>query len=138
MGGMGGGGAGLSEYAQGVSSMGAGLYHSGTDFVGQGWTPKRDVDPRLFVNAPRFHNGLQPLEFPAILQWGESVTPRGGGGQSVRVDARTSLDARGADPAAVKRIEAALAQHRRDMPRIIQHQMIEAKKGRLGRALIGG
>jgi hypothetical protein len=134
---LGGGGAGgLSEYAQGVSSMGAGLYHSGTDFVGQGWAPKRDTDPRLFMNAPRFHSGLQPLEFPAILQWGETVTPRGGR-QPIHVDARTSLDGRGADPAAVKRIEVALAQHRRDMPRIIQNTMLEAKKGRHGRALIG-
>lgn len=37
----------------------------------------RVVSPSLFVNAPRLHDGLKPDEFPAILQKGEGVTPKG-------------------------------------------------------------
>lgn len=33
-------------------------------------------DPRLFDGAPRFHSGLAPDEFPAILQRGERVVPK--------------------------------------------------------------
>jgi len=32
--------------------------------------------PSTFISAPRFHNGLRPDEFPAILQKGEEVTPK--------------------------------------------------------------
>ncbi|MBD9522423.1 phage tail length tape measure family protein [Ensifer sp. ENS02] len=34
------------------------------------------VSPLLFAGAPRLHSGLQPGEFPAILQKGEAVIPR--------------------------------------------------------------
>lgn len=40
-----------------------------------------------FIAAPRFHNGLKPDEFPAILQRGEEVVPKdqvGRGGASAR------------------------------------------------------
>ena len=37
----------------------------------------RTVDPIIFYNAPRLHQGLGPDEFPAILQRGEQVIPRG-------------------------------------------------------------
>jgi tape measure domain-containing protein len=43
----------------------------------------RQVQSDLFRNAPRLHNGLAADEFPAILQRGETVTPKGqaaGGG----------------------------------------------------------
>lgn len=46
----------------------------------------RMVSPALFMNAPRLHDGLKPDEFPAILQKGEGVTPKGqkgGGGGNV-------------------------------------------------------
>lgn len=33
------------------------------------------VDPSIFNHAPRFHNGLKPDEFPAVLQRGEEVVP---------------------------------------------------------------
>ena len=57
----------------------AAFFHSGTSYVG---TPSRMVHtpPGLFIDAPRLHSGLAPDEFPAILQRGERVTPRGGGG----------------------------------------------------------
>lgn len=58
-----------------------------------GTGPRRAVNPMLFMNAPRLHNGLRPDEFPAILQKGEEVlakdSPRnsknGGESQSLNI-----------------------------------------------------
>jgi tape measure domain-containing protein len=52
-------------------------FHSG-GVVGETAAPAMSVSPSLFVGAPRFHSGLMPDEFPAILQKGETVIPRGG------------------------------------------------------------
>lgn len=52
------------------------IFHSGVDSVGSGSAPQRSVPAALFSNAPRFHNGLAPDEFPAILQTGERVLSR--------------------------------------------------------------
>lgn len=41
----------------------------------------RPVDPGIFANAPRLHTGLASDEFPAILQKGETVIPKGGSAQ---------------------------------------------------------
>ena len=54
------------------------VQHSG-GVVGRGG-PTRNVSSGVFAGAPRLHNGLAGDEFPAILQRGETVTPRGGGG----------------------------------------------------------
>ncbi len=59
-----------------------GLYHGGGTVTA---SPPltRTVPMSLFANAPRFHEGLRPREFPAILEEGETVIPRGqraGGG----------------------------------------------------------
>lgn len=54
----------------------AGVYHRG-GVVGA--APETRFAPAaLFASAPRFHNGLGPDEFPAILERGETVIPRGG------------------------------------------------------------
>jgi tape measure domain-containing protein len=60
----------------GASSVpiGTGIWHTG-GIVGSGANVIRNVDASLFHHAPRFHNGLRPDEFPAILQRGEKVTP---------------------------------------------------------------
>ncbi|OWZ92839.1 hypothetical protein B9J07_13575 [Sinorhizobium sp. LM21] len=50
-----------------------GTAHRGT---GGGVTDMKRVSPAIFSAAPRLHNGLQPGEFPAILQQGERVIPR--------------------------------------------------------------
>lgn len=47
-------------------------YHTG-GVVGDGRPATRAVNPALFALAPRFHSGLMPDEFPAILQRGETV-----------------------------------------------------------------
>jgi len=50
----------------------------GGGIVGKDVTGYRQVDPSIFAGAPRLHNGLAADEFPAILQRGESVVPKGG------------------------------------------------------------
>ena len=54
----------------------AGLYHSG-GAVGPAPPSRRTVPAAVFAPAPRLHSGLGPNEFPAILERGETVTPRG-------------------------------------------------------------
>ena len=48
--------------------------------VGVGSYPQRDVPAEMFLGAPRLHQGLRGDEYPAILQYGERVIPRGAGG----------------------------------------------------------
>lgn len=83
------GGAASSTGAAGVGGLG-GLYHSG-GIVGSEPTSMRSISASHFANAPRFHTGLMPDEFPAILQKGEGVFTRGqmaamGGGGSGNVN----------------------------------------------------
>jgi len=55
-----------------------GLYHGGGTVTAPP-AVTRTVPAMLFANAPRFHEGLglRPREFPAILEEGETVIPRG-------------------------------------------------------------
>jgi hypothetical protein len=54
----------------------------------------RMVNPMLFAGAPRLHSGLSADEYPAILQRGEAVIPRGGGGTTYNITNNiTALDA---------------------------------------------
>lgn len=54
-----------------------GTYHTG-GVVGSTPVGHRLFDPRIFVGAPRFQEGLGPDEYPAVLHAGETVTPAGG------------------------------------------------------------
>ncbi len=71
----------LSGGGSGLFSFLGSFFHGG-GVVGQD-APSfmRPVDPRVFVGAPRFHDGLASDEFPAILQKGETVIPKGGAAQ---------------------------------------------------------
>ena len=69
---FGGGGGGSTSIPAGV-----GLWHGG-GVVGYDNPQTRFVNPALFAGAPRLHKGLAPDEYPAILQKGETVTPKGG------------------------------------------------------------
>lgn len=87
------GGGGLGAI---FSSMFSGLFkarvaHSGMS-PGHEPASSRMVSPGLFLNAPRLHDGLKPDEFPAILQKGEGVTPKGysGGGNVVYMTVNAS------------------------------------------------
>lgn len=52
----------------------------GGGVIGQTASPRRLVPSLAFDFAPRLHKGLSPDEYPAILQRGETVIPKGGSG----------------------------------------------------------
>lgn len=56
--------------------FGVPVMHSG-GIVGETAAPMRFVHPSIFAGAPRLHTGLREDEYPAILQRGEKVTPKG-------------------------------------------------------------
>ena len=60
------------------SSIFSSFFHQG-GVVGESLATRREMPAHLFHNAPRFHSGLMPDEFPAILQKGETVIPKGKG-----------------------------------------------------------
>jgi hypothetical protein len=57
------------------------FFHDGGVIGRDAPTFMRPVDPGIFANAPRLHTGLASDEFPAILQKGETVIPKGGSAQ---------------------------------------------------------
>ena len=60
------------EIGSSVAEMFTSSYHTGgIAWSGEGGS--MSVSPALFAGAPRFHGGLMPDEFPAILQKGEGV-----------------------------------------------------------------
>jgi len=72
---------GLTEF----QTAGA-LFHGG-GIVGKDMVASRAVPASLFATAPRLHRGLNIDEFPAILQRGETVIPKGGD-NTIRDEAR--------------------------------------------------
>ena len=81
-----------------ISGIKALFMHSG-GVVGGAGNATRMAHPAMFVGAPRFHNGLMPDEFPAILQKGEAVIPKnqtaalfGGGGVSIPISVVVNVD----------------------------------------------
>lgn len=66
--------AGVVTGATSTDTTTAARMHSGGS-VGSAGQPI-SVPSSNFINAPRFHNGLKPDEFPAILQQGEEVIPK--------------------------------------------------------------
>ncbi|HEX5935815.1 MAG TPA: phage tail length tape measure family protein, partial [Pseudorhizobium sp.] len=112
--GLGGGGGGLLG-----GMLIPGILHSGGVAGSDGYGHGRAVSPSTFAGAKRYHTGgvagLQPGEVPAILQRGEVVLPRGtkvgsGGGSYAPT---YNIDARGADQAAIARLERGLAERDR-------------------------
>jgi len=69
--------------------MGVPVMHRG-GIVGQTPAPVQIVNPGIFAGAPRLHSGLRYDEYPAILQRGEAVIPKGqssgGGAPNVSVN----------------------------------------------------
>ena len=84
------GGSGVGGGASFIGSLGSDLFslfggESGMFFhaggvVGVDSPRWATVPAGTFERAPRLHKGLAADEFPAILQSGETVIPRGGGG----------------------------------------------------------
>lgn len=81
--------------SQGIGYVGPSAFHTGGIVGADTGRPMR-VANDTFAGAPRFHSGLMPDEFPAILQKGEGVfTPaqmRAMGGSKVEI-----IDQRGAN-----------------------------------------
>ncbi|MEX2450084.1 MAG: hypothetical protein WD407_04445, partial [Rhodospirillales bacterium] len=98
------------------------IFHGG-GVVGETAGPGRAVPAAAFVGAPRLHNGLAPDEFPAILQRGEEVIPRGGSSRSGNT-INVYPDLRGAS------VESVQALHRmvRDLDASIEPRSVSAIK----------
>lgn len=77
-----------SYAASGIGYVGPSAFHTG-GIVGKDTGLPRVVANDVFTRAPRFHSGLMPDEFPAILQKGEGVFTQaqmkalGGGGVTI-------------------------------------------------------
>jgi hypothetical protein len=69
---FGGGGGGFGT-GSGFGNMDYGLFFHGGGIVGADRVRMSPVANDTFTRAPRFHSGLMPDEFPAILQKGEGV-----------------------------------------------------------------
>ncbi len=70
--------------------------HSG-GVIGTSNFPTRVVPSGIFANAPRYHSGLAGDEFPAILQRGETVLPKGSGGVVVNIKNETGTPVQAKD-----------------------------------------
>jgi len=110
-----------------LGNMLTGQNHSGGGF---GTQNARSISPMAFMGAPRFHNGLMPDEFTAILQKGETVLPKGfspaGGGVSINMP----IDMRGADPSMRPFIEGQIAQLKKELPGRVVSAVKSAQKSR--------
>lgn len=69
------GGSSGGGFFSGLGSFFSGLFHEG-GVVGETLAGRRAVPAHAFIGARRYHNGLMPDEFPAILQRGETVLPK--------------------------------------------------------------
>lgn len=133
-GGLGGGGAGGNPTVLG------GLYHTGglVGLEGQ----QRYVHPAYFDHAPKFHSGLMPDEFPAVLQKGEGVFTKGqmaalggaiksgSGALSVNVGGTVVNIQGNADNKEIDRLKAELARRDAELPAKIVDVVRKAKTTR--------
>lgn len=79
---------GASGTNYGLQTQSVPVHHAGGS-VG-GFSMQRVMPMGMFAGAPRFHSGLAPDEFPAILQRGEEVVPKNragstGGGMTLNI-----------------------------------------------------
>lgn len=122
------GNTGTGVAGTGGSGLLGSLFHEG-GIVGMGGGRSRMLPAPVFRDAPRFHNGLMPDEFPSILKRGEGVFTKEqmkamGGGGSVNAPVTVNLDARGADRDAVL---AAVARLEKSLPTIIVTTVKDAR-----------
>lgn len=110
------------------------IHHAG-GMVGSPGMPTRYVHPSYFDNAPRFGTGgIVGGEVPIVAHKGEEVgwpaqlAAKYGGAGGANVSINYTIDARGADQGAAQRIEAQLAQHKRELPGIIVNTIQDAKR----------
>jgi lambda family phage tail tape measure protein len=82
---------------------GAVKYYHGGGVVGSGSAPSRTVPMSIFAGAPRLHGGLAADEYPAILQRGETVIPRGGAPQSQKQTVEIKIENQSGIPMKVEK-----------------------------------
>jgi hypothetical protein len=147
-GGSGGGGSFFSSLFGGKSS-GATPLPGSADFIGPTLNhtgygpgdpagPTRYVHPAHFNDAPRFHSGIGPGERAAIIRTDESVlTPgqmkalgNGGAGGGISAPVTINIDATGADPAGIARLQSQLAQLKAELPSRVVAAVTTARKQR--------
>lgn len=96
-------GAGALDAMGGIdAALAAGVFHSGLK-PGAAPSARRAVPVSTFIRAPRLHSGLRQGEFPAILEDGEEVIPKGesrrmrraGGGDTFNFNISGNPDADG-------------------------------------------
>lgn len=107
-----------------------GVAHTGLR-AGAAPSTSRYVPPSIFANAPRLHSGLAADEFPAILQKGEEVVPRGGGrgGGFTYNDNRSFSFAGDVDEARLMRILAEDREaRRRELPQQVRYLMANPRR----------
>lgn len=95
---------------------------------GSGSTSYTSIDPNVFAGARRYHSGLMPDEFPAILQDGEEVIPRGGrgrGGDTYTIDAHYHDHKGGQDKASQK---SSLGMMRKELEAMMDSRIIESTR----------
>ena len=79
--------------------------HAGGEADGTG--PWRQIPAWMIAVAPRLHNGLAPDEFPAVLQRGERVVPKGRAGQMPSVTINVQAPRGYLDRESVGQVQAA-------------------------------
>jgi len=111
------------------------VVHSG-GVIGDAGMASATFPAALFAGAPRLHNGLAGDEFPAILQRGETVIPRGGsaGGGGVAVNVNMS-SGEGGTSDEDKRVAKRLG---RELPAFVKEIIAKEKRqgGMLSRSAI--
>lgn len=129
----------LTPGAQKGSSLGTRL---GNAVTGNGFAevlheggqrgPARRVNPMTFLGAPRYHDGLFPGEFRAILERGETVLPKGASISSgSTANFYNSYDFRGADKGVEERVKAMLDERDRTFQSRWLRSQKEAKASRM-------
>lgn len=78
-----------------LGSVLATVAHDGMSMGAQGTGRTRAVDSRLFLSAPRLHDGLAPGEFPAILEQGEGVISKRGAANMNRAPTHVTVNVSG-------------------------------------------
>jgi hypothetical protein len=117
------------------SFMGPTINHSGYG-PGDPPGPTRYMPAGIFDNVPRFHSGIGPGERAAIIRNDESVlTPGqmkavGGAGGAVTVSIPINIDATGADPAGLARVQQQIATLQAEIPARVVAAVTTARKQR--------
>ncbi|QDM32178.1 hypothetical protein FNL55_13150 [Tardiphaga sp. vice352] len=130
-----GGSSGALPLPGASNFIGPTLNHTGYG-PGDAPGPTRIVDSAHFNNAPRFHSGIGPGERAAIIRTDESVlTPGqmkavGGAGGSITVPITINVDATGADPAGLARVQTQFESFKAELPGRVVAAVTTARKQR--------